>query len=203
MKKEPSFHHVQIGMVGMQALARGEFELSLGKWVCPRCHLVRPGCGAIDVRIEDDGPIEKPLGIEAKSGLGLVWTQFLDPLGPELVASELYLGSVMRGNGDVVKGWSTFHGRHRVIVRGSKKSLNYRRCQACGRKSYMADGPYYLCPTPAPEHQILTTDCGFVLRPELFALLKIEGRRRSLRVQHLDVLETPADGLPTELVDPS
>jgi hypothetical protein len=149
------------------------------------------------------GPIDKPLGIEARSGLGLVWTQFLDPLGPELVASELYLGSVMRENRQLVKGWSTFHGRHRVIVRGSKNSLDYRRCQASGRKSDSAKGPYYLCPAPAPEHQILTTDCGFVLRPELFTLRKIKGQRRSLCIQHLDVLEAPVDGLPIELVDPS
>ncbi len=205
MKKEPKLYSVEGSgdNTGYESLAPGEFESALGKWICPRCHAVLPGCGPIDIRIQDDGPIPKPLAILANAWLGLVWLQFLEPLGLEVVASELHLGKVIWEDGRVAMGWSTFHGRHRVIVRGSHKDLSYRRCQACQRKTYLSLGPYYLCPAPPAEHRILTTDTGFVLRPEQFAALTIRGWRKNLCITPLDIPEYPNDRLPIDLVDPS
>lgn len=181
----------------------GEEQRGLGRWICPRWGCVLPGCGPIDIVVQGDGPKCKPFSHIATAPLGLVWNGFLEPLGLELIAKELYLGRVRRANGEVIDGWSTFHGRHRVIIRGSKKGLDYRRCQNCGRKTYVSFGPYYLCPPPPPEHQILTTQCGFVVRPELFSRLKIKGLRKYVMIERLAVREYPNDRLPIELVDPA
>ncbi len=64
-------------------------------------------------------------------------------------------------------------------------------------------GPYYLCPAPPAEHRILTTDTGFVLRPEQFAALTIKGWRKNLGITPLDIPEYPNDRLPIDLVDPT
>ena len=171
--------------------------------MCPRCQFVLPGCGPIDIVIRDEGPIDTPLAFLYDGFLGLVWNEFLAPLGPELVARDLHLGRVAYPDGRLVEGCSTFHGRHRVLIRGSKKRLDYSRCQKCGRKYYSSFGPYYLCPPPPPEHEILTTNWGLVLRPEMFSLLKIKGQRKRVTIRRLAVREYPNDRLPINLVDPS
>jgi hypothetical protein len=202
MTDEPSYYEVSGENGSGRSLAPGELERALGSWVCPRCQFVLPGCGPIDIVIGDEGPIDTPLAFLYVHWLGLVWNEFLAPLGPELVARDLHLGRVAYPDGRVVEGWSTFHGRHRVLIRGSKKGLDYSRCQKCGRKYYNSFGPYYLCPPP-PEHEILTTDCGLILRHELFSLLKIKGQRKRVTIRRLAVREYLNDRLPINLVDPS
>ena len=185
MKREPAFYHVSGENSWCRACARRvrararEMDLPSLLWRAAR--LRSHGC-------RHHGPGANPQAPRFQCRQrSSAWSgrSFLDPLGPELVAKELHLGRVLHLDGQVVEGWSTFHGHHRVIVRGSKKGLTYRRCQACCRKVYFSLGLHYLCPAPPAEHQILTTDCGFVRRPELFSLLKIkglEGRRKSLTV---------------------
>ncbi len=202
MTKEPAFYHVSGEDSSPGGLAPGELERALGEWICPRWQCVLPGSGPIDVIINDDLELSKPFSWVSPSFLGMVWNDFIAPLGADVLATELFLGAVRRADGKLIEGWSTFHGRHRTIIRGSKKGLNYRRCQHCGRKQYTSFGPYYLCPPPPPEHQILTTDVGFVLRPELFSLLKTQGLRKYIRIDRLAVREYPNDRLPIDLVDP-
>lgn len=132
------------------------------------------------------------------SALGVIRSDFLATLGKDLVTSSLFVGRLLSQVGDPIDGYHTFHGEPALIVRGSRQA-SFRICNQCGRPTYFAMGPSYLCPTPPRDCQIFDAYFGsLVITDEVHA--RLAGNRwKNVRIETLPVLEEPKDGCPVEL----
>jgi hypothetical protein len=162
--------------------------------LCPGCAHPRPGATAIDVWLQENrSPRDKPLNFLYGCGIGLVHQDLLEQLNSADVDRDLYLGRVYNRHGQECADWRTFHGRRKVIVRGSKEG-SYRTCEECGRNIYFAKGKQYLCPAPPEDACIYGSDeSGLVV--SLHTAEKVRARRwRKVRIERLPIVEVPPDG---------
>lgn len=172
--------------------------------LCPGCAHPRPTAGAIDVWIQEErSPEDKPLNTLYGCGIGLIHDSMLELLGPA-ADHDLYLGRVYNDRDQRSIGWHTFHGRRKVVVRGSKEA-GHRACEVCARTIYFARGKQYLCPAPAPDVSICTSDeSGLVLPRPIADQIRAKKWRR-VAIEELPVLDDPPDGfgvLPYRTADP-
>jgi hypothetical protein len=126
--------------------------------------------------------------------VGVIHRDFAVALGRDVVEAHLLLGSLRTEEGKLLDHWSTFIGRHRVIVRGSREA-SYRRCEVCGTVIYFSLGKKYLFPAPDPHVEIF--DAGFgrvIVTADVYA--RLSGTKwRGLGIVELPVMTAPADGL--------
>lgn len=162
--------------------------------LCPGCAHPRPSTTAIDVWLQEDGsPKNPPLNFLYGCGIGVIHRELLDLLPTSETGRDLYLGRVHNCFGDVCPDWHTFHGRRKVVFRGSKDA-EYRTCDVCGRNIYHATGKPFLFPAP-PEDAVLYSSNlgGLVVWPEIGE--RIAARRwRKVSIEELPVLDPPPDG---------
>jgi hypothetical protein len=178
-------------------MTRGCFAHAEQSWLCPQCRAVRQGYPAIDVTLvgaPDDTPLNFPQG----TALGIMQRKFLSLLGDDDVQRDLYVGQIERADGAKEEGWVTFHGHHRIIVRGTKH-VNYRRREQCGQPSYFAMGSRYLCPEPQKNVGIFDDGCGAIVVVKYIYDRIAPKRWKKLLVEKLPVLTNPMDSLPTSL----
>jgi hypothetical protein len=170
-------------------------------WSCAGCRLPRSNAREIDVRIQGRPSIKSPLNSVFGYGVGLARVDFLQALGEHETTGSLFLGQVILDNGKRATGWTTFNGKHRVLVRGSRNS-RFRRCDTCGLVLYFASGRQYLHPEPATGIDIFDAGYGcLVVTPAVFSRLDGVHLQR-IHAVRLPVLSAPRDGF-GELTSPS
>ena len=160
-------------------------------WLCAGCGWPRPGASSIDVTLRMR-PDQAPLNFVAGTRLSIASRAFLHALGSELVQRDLYVGRVFASNGQELSEWATFHGKCRLIVRGSDH-VACRQCSDCGQYAYFAMGKKYLYPAPPIAHALF--DAGsLVVAEEAFARSNIKNWP-GLYIDELAVVRAPSDGL--------
>lgn len=169
---------------------------ALETWLCSECAHIKPEFTAIDITIQEKEPEDTPLNLIQGARLGIARKDFLLALGEETVRRDLYLGRLFDPDGKLLNNWVTFHGRKKLIVRGSKH-VTYRKCQRCGEHVYFAMGEKYLYPQPPGDAKIFDDGGGIVLTEEIFEQIRPNLKRwRKLAVDKLPVLTKPNDKLP-------
>ena len=171
-----------------------QFREEVGKtWLCT-------GCGnprwqkAIDLIIQEDEPDNTPLNLAAGCIVGIARKDFLFCFGKNDVERHLYLGRLFREDGVLLEDWVTFHGRQRIVIRGSK-DVSYRQCGDCGRHVYFAMGQQYLCPQPPKGINIFDVGSGELVLTKELAERVILNKWRKLACSKLPIFATPMDGL--------
>lgn len=163
-------------------------------WLCNGCAFPKPNTEVVDVTIQEEEPDNTPLNMISGCGVGIAWKEFLFAFGEELVRQHLYLGQVFGPSGSPMENWTTFVGRHKIIVRGSK-NVTVRRCSECGRNIYFGMGQSYLYPQPLLDVSIFDVGNGvLVVSEELVSRINLN-RWRKLDCTRLSVLNVPLDGL--------
>lgn len=182
------------------SMSKATYAGARGTWLCPGCASPKPDQKAIDAMIEEVGFESAPLNFIFGTGLGIVHKELLFALGEDEARQCLYLGRLFREDGKLLKEWATFHGKHRIFVRGSNNA-QYRQCFDCGKHLYFATGTHYLYPEPQGGVSIFHSGgCGLVITEELTRRLTIN-KWRMLVCEQLRVLRAPLDGL-SELPQP-
>ena len=162
--------------------------------LCPGCAHPRPDVTAIDVRLQERAPRDKPLNLMFGSAVGLVHRALLELIGQEIVRRDLYLGRVFGNGGNEVSDWVTFRGRFGLVVRGTRDA-GFRTCSICGRNLYHATGKRYLFPSPPEDATIFESDLsGLIVPVEVYERVTTRKWAR-IGVDKLPVLEHPVDGL--------
>jgi hypothetical protein len=164
------------------------------EWLCTGCAFPKPDATRVNVTIQEVQPDNTPLNFVSGSGLGIARKEFLLSFGEAIIRQNLWLGDVFDPDGRLLENWSTFVGRRKIIVRGSKNA-GVRRCSACGRVVYFAMGAPYLFPRPAEGVAILDAgNGGLVVTESLVESLDLN-KWRKLDCVKLPVLNRPKDGL--------
>ena len=168
-------------------------------WLCPGCLVILPGTGPVDIELEDRRPNNRPIDGAFGMGVVLVHREFLERLPGEVVQGELYVGKVAGDHGPL-EDWACVHPVQRTIVRGTTQA-GTRTCPSCGRDLYSALESDNLCPPPPEGVRIMAPGVGFclVVRDEMMAYVDRTKWKR-LRVDKLDVLDEPRDGVKRDLV---
>lgn len=206
MSKPPEYYHVFSKYDGEDIAYEDRRKSQMLPWMCSTCTGLRPGWGAVDVRICTSPTRHKPLTFA--TDLGLVWRPFLAPLDASIVARDLMLGRVFDEKGNELEDWATFHGRYRVIVRGTEwgidldtrqpKTTPWRVCAECRQKHYYAAGKKYLFPAPPGDGRIFESHyCGLILAPNDFEVLVTHEWRKRVYVEKLNVTDLMYDGDPS------
>ena len=212
-----SHHYIHIQSLTMNAanLTKAAYAEAKNTWLCTGCAYPKPGVERVDVHIENRS-LQGPLNLVFGCGLPLARRSFLFRLGEERVKRDLYLGDVFNADGVRLDDWVTFRGKRRLIVRGTKDA-GYRVCSECGRNVYFAMHPRYLYPQPPTDVELFESTLAGLVFPEIVGVevgiggkphrirgaevlpwpsADVEGRRRRLLVERLQVLTKPKDGLP-------
>lgn len=175
---------MELTIAGREAL-RGQ--------MCSECGLIRAGSGAIDVEIEKLTLRRRLLNGVIDCRLPVARKDFLEMLGAEHVARDLYIGRVYC-EGELLPDLVTVRGKCRVIVRGSKANdAGYRLCPRCGTPLYSARiGRRYLCPPPPAGIALFESDlAGVVMRDDVFPATL--ARTAGITYEKLRVLSSPED----------
>lgn len=162
--------------------------------LCVGCAHPRPDTKAVDVWLQEDrSPKNPPLNFLYGCGIGLIHRELLELFPPAEIGRDLHLGRVHNRFGDVCSEWHTFHGRRKVIFRGSKDA-EYRTCEVCGRNIYHARGRPFLFPAPSKDAEIFSSNLsGLVVLPEVAE--RVTARRwRKVSIEEMPVLDPPPDG---------
>ena len=170
-----TFYWIYPGNVWSAHQAPDDAALAKETWTCSGCRLVRPGVQSVDVRLNSNSGLDKPLTFVWIS-IGLVWRDLLGPIPSEILTRKLHFGRVLRLDGNPLEGWATFHGRRRVIV-GGEQHVKYTVCNSCGRATYFSTGKQYLCPAPSGGAEIYETNLpgGLLFHSDLFQQLDCGG----------------------------
>ncbi len=171
---------------------------------CPECQYIRKGVTVVNgIQLESrSDELDKPLELGVKTGL--VWNEFLAPIPKEIVKRDLWLGSVIGPDGNPMDDWSTFRGRYKLYVRGTKGIINSRGtreiethpCGTCGFVHYFAMGKRHLYPRPPEDADIFQASYyGLIFRSSVFHLLDIKRWKKALYVTPIPVLDKPLDGV--------
>ena len=128
-------------------MSKAAYEEARLSWLCRGCLTPKACYTGIDVQLQQVPPLESDLNFVNGCGLGVARTDLLAKIGADVVKRDLYLGSVYGPGGDLIGDWSTFHGRHRLVIRGSRH-VSFRKCEDCGRVVYFGMGKRYLFPMP-------------------------------------------------------
>jgi len=164
-------------------------------WLCTGCGYPKPGTGAVDVRIQQSDPGNVALSFVFGNGIAIARKAFLAGLGEKVIRSDLFLGRVFGPDGNLLPNWTTYRGRRRVIIRGTK-NVSYRRCSECERDVYFSMGRRYIYPPPPGDTTVLQSDLyGLVIPPELEEHLQ-PNNWSGLHVERLPVVAASRDGLP-------
>ena len=160
-------------------------------WRCRKSQHTRPGFEGVDVVLKS-APERSSLNFEVR--LGIASMEFLSALGMDVVERHFYLGRVLLRNGTQLDNWATFHGRQKIIVRGTN-DVGYHLCSECNQPCYYASPPSYLYPRPPADAEIFDAGFGSIVVVE-----RILDRIRStvwkkLLIEELLVLDSPKDGL--------
>jgi hypothetical protein len=165
--------------------------------VCPDCGAPKPGTAAVDATLQSRPSDECPINFVFGFGLGVARRDFLQSLGGEVVDNCLYIGRVFRQGTGPIADWVTFHGKHRIIVRGSKHA-GVRRCSECAEPVYFSLGKQYLCPRPGENIEMFYRVPGGLVITEALVQRIQANRWRELIIRKLPVLDTPRDGIPNQ-----
>jgi hypothetical protein len=162
-------------------------------WLCAECGRPKKGVGVFEAHLAAL-PRDPPLNFLNGTLVGVAYKPFLNRFPASAVEHDLYLGPVYGPKGNLLADWVTFHGRVRLIVRGSKH-VSHRKCPNCNRDGYFAMGKPYLYPAP-PGGAVLYESGrgGLILSMELYETLDL-GKWRKLSIQQLNVVDAPRDGL--------
>lgn len=161
--------------------------------LCAGCAHPRPNVGSIDVWLQEErSPQDKPLNSLYGCGIGLIHDALLELLGPS-ADHDFYLGRVYNDHDQRSVGWHTFHGRRKMIIRGTKDA-HFRTCDRCGRNLYHATGKFFLSPRPPKDAEICGSDLSGLIVPQPLAE-KIRAQKwRKVGIYRLPVLDDPPDG---------
>lgn len=155
-----------ISSTGMMpsSLDRTSYAAAASSWLCKDCSAPRAFVESVNIRIQEEEPIDEPLTLVSGCGLFLARQDLLDILGGDHVCRDLLCGTVTNRHGRTLPDWKTVRGRRQLIVRGSEH-VGYRRCTTCGRLCYFAMGSRYLYPRPADDASIYGSDLGLIVAP--------------------------------------
>jgi hypothetical protein len=164
-------------------------------WLCRGGNGVKPSVTTVDVNIQENTPGKDPLNIVSGTGVAIARRDFLGEVGEAEVRNHFWLGRVLLPGRKEASDWTTYRGRKRLIIRGSK-NVAHRYCPECGQFLYYAAGPRYLCPTPPSDVNIFESDLqGLVLTKEVFVRLALR-KWTKLFIEKVPVPTQPRDGLP-------
>ena len=192
----PVFHHLYSQSMHPLEMVEEHYQQALQTWMCPACKSPRPGTGAIDVTVENQGLRSRTaLNLVMGPGVAIARREVLFTLGVERVSRDLHVGKVLRRSGTPVEDLVTFRGKRSLLVRG-RNHVSYRRCSECGRLIYFSMiGDRYLHGLPPRGSEIFGSQLwGLIFSDDIAKGLDL---RRWERVTHevLPVLDIPLDGL--------
>jgi len=173
-----------------------QYKQALQTWLCPLCKSPRPGTGAIDVTVENQGTRKRAaLNLVMGAGVPIARREVLFSLGPERVVRDLYIGQVLKRNGTQIEDLVTFRGRRSLLVRGSE-NVSYRQCSECGNLLYFSMiGGRYLHGLPPQGVELFESQLwGLVFSDEIVKSLDIT-RWECVTHEVLPVRGVPLDGL--------
>jgi hypothetical protein len=202
MRPRPDYYHIFNRSNDSVKLDRLERERARDTWLCTKCGNIQLGYKEVDIRLDNQSKLGKPLNSVEPGWLGVVWKEFFATIDPNVAARDFWFGSVLDAKGNILDGWASYHGRHRLIVRGTK-DVSHRVCERCGQLNYFSAGDQYLCPEPPRDARMYASHvCGIILPTELFERLDTKKWHRKLWIVPLTVELHPKDGLPTHLGEP-
>ena len=177
---------------------RSRYEDAWKSWLCRGCMRLKSGVRRLDLVVKETVLDDAALNTVFGTGVGIARRDFLLSLGDTTVREHLHVGKLFGSTGEPFGDWVTFHGKHPVVVRGSKQA-SFRICEGCGRPTYFAMGKKYLYPRPPSGVPILDKfDGGLVVTEEIVKRVSLN-RWRKVNCVKLPVLLAPKDSLP-ELV---
>lgn len=195
MTQKPRLYHVYSASpsgctVEPQELARLEKFA-----ICSSCHGPRGYHNPIHVRIEQKKGVHKPLDTAVNRFPGLILRSLLETFDRSAVEQDLYLGNVFGPDNELLEQWATYHGRRRLIVRGTQ-DVACRVCEVCQQTLYYASGKRHLFPTPPEDTQIFESDlAGLIFREDAFRKLDFRAWRRKVYIDELPIADESLDGL--------
>ncbi len=192
----PIFQHLYSQSMHPLEMVDEHHKQALETWLCPSCKSPRPGTGAIDVTVENQGTRGRAaLNLVMGAGAAVAKRELLLTLGVERVNRDLYIGKVLRRTGTPVEDLVTFRGRKSVIVRG-KSNVSYRKCLECGNPLYFSTiGGRYLCGLPHQGAKIFESQLwGLIFSDDIASALDL-GKWECVTHEVLPVLALPLDGL--------
>lgn len=202
MTQHPKYYKIFAKISGACGMEADELSKARQTWFCQGCGGIRRNDAPIDVRLAY-GPELKESPLSHVIYLGLIWKPFLEIFDSAAVQRELLLGRAFGPDGSVLENWLTFHGRHEVIIRGSREA-GYRICDLCGRTVYFAMGKRFLYPAPPADVELLSAGAGCLVLPEsAFARLDLAKWRKKVYIEPVAVPDTPLDGLVLPAPSPS
>lgn len=173
-----------------------DYNAARTTWLCPECAFPRPEARSVHFAIQELGPPNNSaINFVTGAGVGIAKGSLLAALGEELVSKFLFRGRLLSMDRKEIQGWNTFIGAFRIVVRGSE-NVAHRRCPSCGRDVYFATGRKYLFPAPTAGVAIFDAGRGGIVVVEEIANAIPGDLKRELRIDWLDVRDTPLDGLP-------
>ncbi|MBI4661415.1 MAG: hypothetical protein HY735_21540 [Verrucomicrobia bacterium] len=175
-------------------MAKEIYEAVRRTWLCRGCVSPKPGTPEVDATIQELEPDNTPINIVNGCGLGIARKEFLFALGEDVIRRYLFLGRVFRQDGAELENWVTFHGKHEIIVRGSKH-VSFRKCPECGKRLYFAMGKRYLYPEPPKGIEMFDSGCGGLVVTERLVVRITLNKWRKLACIKLPVFSAPKDGL--------
>jgi hypothetical protein len=169
----------------------GSLEDAYKHWLCRGCNGPTPIARSIDVCLETPATLEKPMTGLSGGFPGIALKELISQISPEAVERDLFLGQVFLSDGTLLSDWVTYHGRHRLIIRGTKH-ISQRVCPDCGRLVYFAMGKRHLFPDPPLDATLYESDLsGIILNEVDFNALDLSKWRRGFYVDRLPVAEWP------------
>lgn len=201
--KNDEFYLVRTKIGGNCDISYEEKARVIRTMCCPECWHPRKGLTAINgIQLETrSDELDKPLELGM---VGVVWNEFLASIPKEIVERDLWLGSLLGPDGKPLEGWSTFNGRYKLYVRGTRGAINSRGtteiethpCGTCGLVRYFAMGKYHLYPKPPEDADIFQGGLHrLIFRASVFQLLDIQKWKKALHVARIPVLDKPLDGV--------
>lgn len=190
------FHHIYSQSMHPLEMVDEHYKQALETWLCPSCKSPRPGTGAIDVTVENQGTRSRAgLNLVMGSGVAIARRELLLTLGVERLSRDLHIGKVLRRTGTPVEDLVTFRGRQSVIVRG-RSNVSYRKCSECGNQLYFSTiGDRYLHGLPPRGPDIFESQLwGLVFSDDIASALDL-GKWERVTHEVLPVLAIPLDGL--------
>ena len=119
MSGNATYYHIYSACDTPCNLAKDADAEAMKTWLCPGCMSPKPGVTSVDTKL-NWVPCNVRLNMIFGADLGVATKKFLTTLGDDLVQRDLYLGRVYGPDGRELTKFVNFHGKHRVIVRGSK-----------------------------------------------------------------------------------
>lgn len=163
-------------------------------WICAGCATVKPGTGGLDIPVQELEIKDRPLSFVGGTGLGVAHISFLNELGWDDVKHHLFLGALLRkDNKTKFDDWVTFHGRHRIFVRG-EEDAHRRLCEKCRRFTYSAKSYFYLFPAPPADVDIFDAGVGQLVVTERISSRLNPANWPDLEMKELPILDKPLDG---------